>query len=163
MVGCNFCPFANREVKRNSIHYQVEESNELERCLQSFLDECKRLDDDGAIETSLLIFPNAFKDFEEYLDLVDMAEQLLEEEGYEGTYQVASFHPDYRFAGSPEDDAANFTNRSIYPMLHLLREESIENALDSYAGDPDEIPARNIQFAREKGLAYMKLLRDSCL
>ncbi|ULQ57189.1 DUF1415 domain-containing protein [Flavihumibacter rivuli] len=163
VVGCNFCPFANREVKRNSIHYQVEESTELERCLQSFLDECKRLDDDAAVETSLLIFPNAFKDFEEYLDLVDMAEQLLEEEGYEGTYQVASFHPDYRFAGSPEEDAANFTNRSIYPMLHLLREESIEEALDHYAGDPDEIPARNIQFAREKGLAYMKLLRDSCL
>jgi hypothetical protein len=76
---------------------------------------------------------------------------------------VASFHPDYCFESSPADDPANFTNRSPYPMLHLLREESIEKALEHYPGDPEEIPENNIRFAREKGLAYMKILRDSCL
>ena len=75
-------------------------------------------------------------------------------------YQVASFHPLYLFEGSVENDPANYTNRSVYPMLHLLREESIDKALENYK-DPESIPERNILFAREKGLAYMKTLRDA--
>jgi hypothetical protein len=74
---------------------------------------------------------------------------------------VASFHPDYRFADAPADDPANFTNRSVYPMLHLLREDSLEKAIEAHP-DAEGIPARNVTFAREKGLSYMKLLRDSC-
>jgi hypothetical protein len=77
-------------------------------------------------------------------------------------YQVASFHPLYRFAGSANDDAANYTNRSPYPMLHLLREESIELALERFP-NPEQIPERNILFARSKGELYMKMLRDACL
>lgn len=162
VIGCNFCPFAAREVKRNSIHYQVETSTELNRCLLAFLQECIRLDNHEAIETTLLIFPNAFKTFGVYLDLLSLAEKAIKKKGYEGIYQVASFHPLYRFADSPDSDAANYTNRSPYPMLHLLREEKIEQALKHYQ-EPEQIPKRNIQFAREKGLAYMKKLRDSCL
>jgi uncharacterized protein len=75
---------------------------------------------------------------------------------------VASFHPDYCFEGSDENDAANYTNRSIYPMLHLLREESLERALETFP-NPENIPNRNINFARKKGLAYMKLLREQCM
>jgi hypothetical protein len=162
VVGCNFCPFAAREVKRNSIHYQVETSTDLGVCLQAFLQECIRLDNEEAIETTLLIFPNAFPTFEAYLDLLSLAERALKKKGYEGTYQVASFHPLYRFADTQDNDAANYTNRSIYPMLHLLREERIEQALQHYP-DPEQIPEHNIQFAREKGIIYMKMLRDSCL
>jgi hypothetical protein len=162
VIACNFCPFASREVKRNSIHYQVETGTSIENALTLMLQECKRLDEHPEVETILLIFPNAFKSFEQYLDLVGKADKLLKKKGYEGTYQVASFHPDYRFAGAPADDAANFTNRSIYPMLHLLREASIEQALKRYP-DPDSIPASNIDFARNKGVTYMKMLRDSCL
>lgn len=162
VIACNFCPFAAREVKRNSIHYQVETANTTEACLTAFLQECKRLDEQPAIETVLLIFPHAFPAFDQYLDLLGLAEKLLKKKGYEGIYQVASFHPEYRFAGAPADDPANFTNRSIYPMLHLLREESIEAALKRYP-DPDSIPADNIHFARDKGYTYMKMLRDSCL
>lgn len=162
VVGCNFCPFAAKEIKQNSIHYQVETGTGLEECLQAFLNECVRLDENNDIETTLLIIPNAFERFDEYLDLVSLAEQLLKQEGYDGIYQVASFHPLYCFANSLPDDAANFTNRSVYPMLHLLREERIEQALLRYA-DPGRIPERNIQFAREKGLTYMKMLRDACL
>ena len=162
VVGCNFCPFAAREIKQNRVHYQVEAATELSICLESFLQECMRLDKEKEIETTLLIFPNAFQSFDNYLALVGLAEKLLREKDYKGIYQVASFHPLYRFAGSQADDAANYTNRSLYPMLHLLREESIEQVLERYP-DPEQIPERNIRFAREKGTAYMKMLRDACL
>jgi hypothetical protein len=162
VTGCNFCPFAAREVKRNSIHYQVETAIDLNVCLEAFLNECIRLDSDETIQTTLLIFPKAFQTFDAYLDLLALAERAIKKKGYEGIYQVASFHPLYRFADSQDNDAANYTNRSIYPMLHLLREEKIEQALRHYH-DPEKIPERNIQFAREKGLTYMKMLRDSCL
>jgi hypothetical protein len=120
----------------------------------------KRLDNDATIETCLLIFPNAFQKFDDYLDLLALAEKRLKRNGYEGIYQVASFHPLYVFENSDEHDPANYTNRSIYPMLHLLREASIDSALENYKS-PESIPVRNINFAREKGLAYMKMLRDS--
>jgi len=162
VIGCNFCPFAARELKRNSIHFQVEVSGDLNVCVRSFMHECIRLDKDDTIETSLLIFPNAFQTFDDYLDLLALAERELRKAGYEGIYQVASFHPLYRFAGSRENDAANYTNRSVYPMLHLLREQTIEKALQNY-GAPEQIPERNILFAYDKGLEYMKMLRNSCL
>jgi hypothetical protein len=162
VVGCNFCPFAARELKLDTIHYQVESSTKPETILQAFLNECKRLDENEKIETSLLILTEAYRDFDEYLDLVDLAEQLIEAEEYEGIYQVASFHPDYRFAEAAPDDPANFTNRSIYPMLHLLREESIERVLENFR-DPDSIPSNNIAFAKQKGFAAMEALRNSCL
>ena len=160
VIGCNFCPFAANVVKQQTIFYNVEENKELETCLASFLLEMERLDNDPAIETSFLIFPNAFQQFDDYLDLISLAEELLKRKGYEGIYQVASFHPLYLFANSDENDPANYTNRSIYPMLQLLREESIDKALANYK-DPESIPARNINFAKEKGLAYMKMLRDA--
>lgn len=162
VIGCNFCPFAAREVKYDRVHYQVETSTDRIQCLESFLAECKRLDNQPGIETSFLILPEAVPDFLDYLDLVFLAERALKKRGYEGIYQVASFHPLYRFSDTTEDDAANFTNRSVYPMLHLLREESIEKALANF-NEPENIPERNIRFAREKGVAYMTMLRDACL
>jgi hypothetical protein len=162
VVGCNFCPFAARELKLDTIHYQVESSTKPEQVLQAFLNECKRLDENEKVETSLLILTEGYRDFDEYLELVDLAEQLIEAEDYEGIYQVASFHPDYRFAGAAPDDPSNFTNRSIYPMLHLLREESIERVLENFR-DPDSIPANNIAFAQQKGFAAMEALRNACL
>lgn len=162
VIGCRMCPFAAKEFNRGSIHYRVEIDSDMEACLRAFLEECRRLDENPSIETTLLILPDAFPDFDDYLELVEMAEALLDAEGYEGCYQVAGFHPEYRFADAPEDDPANYTNRSLYPMLHLLREESIEHVLDRYP-DADAIPERNIAFAREKGLESMKALRDACL
>jgi hypothetical protein len=162
VVGCNFCPFAANVVKRQTIYYKVEESTDKAVCLEALLTEVTRLDNEATIETSFLIFPNTFKNFEDYLDIVSLAEKLLKKKGYEGIYQLASFHPLYLFAGSLENDAANYTNRSIYPMLHLLREAAIDKALEHY-GAPEDIPERNINFAREKGLVYMKMLRDACL
>jgi hypothetical protein len=131
-------------------------------CLETFLHEVTRLDDEAAIETSFLIFPHNFKTFSSYLDMVSVAEKLLKQKGYNGIYQLASFHPQYKFAGAPDNDAANYTNRPVYPMLHLLRESSIDKALEHY-DDPESIPDRNINFAREKGTLYMKMLRDNCM
>lgn len=162
VVGCNFCPFAARVVKQQSINYQVESSSETKDCLGTLLLEVQRLDDNETIETSFIILPNSFSDFDDYLELVDKAEKILKKNGYEGIYQLASFHPHYLFQGSSDADAANYTNRSIYPMLHLLREESIDKALKNYSS-PEKIPERNINFAREKGLVYMKMLRDACI
>lgn len=161
VIASNFCPFAAKELKGNTINYVVvpaEENNPL----TIFLEECENLDSNKDIETSLLIFPGSFQKFDAYLDLVFQAEKLVKNKGYEGIYQVASFHPKYRFSGSTADDAANFTNRSPFPMLHLLREESIEKALSRYP-NPENIPENNIHFARKKGFAYMNMLRDSCL
>ncbi|MEI9911362.1 MAG: DUF1415 domain-containing protein [Bacteroidota bacterium] len=162
VIGCNFCPFAAKEVKQNTVHYEVVYSDKQSECVQSLLSECRRLDENTAIETSFLVMPVAVPGFKEYLGLVSLAERSLKKNGYEGVYQVASFHPLYQFAGTADDDAANYTNRSVYPMLHLLREESIELALKKYT-TPGNIPERNILFAREKGLTYMQMLRDACL
>ncbi|THU32021.1 DUF1415 domain-containing protein [Niastella caeni] len=162
VIGLNFCPFANREFKNDTIHYQVEHTTRRTDAREALLKECKRLDKDKTIATTLLIFPNAFQEFDSYLQLVSFAEKLLQQKGYEGIYQLATFHPLYQFENSTPDDPANYTNRSIYPMLHLLREDQIRKAIQYY-GNAEEIPERNIQFAREKGEVYMKMLRDSCL
>lgn len=162
VIGCNFCPFAAREIKKGSVHFEVNQEKDIEKCLYAFVSECVRLDENPEIETSLLIFPLSFQKFYAYLDLVDYAEKILKKQGYEGIYQVASFHPLYCFAGNKEDDPSNYTNRSPYPILHLLREDSVEKALDRYP-HPEKIPENNMAFTREKGLLYMKKLRDSCL
>lgn len=161
VIGCNFCPFAARVFKQNTVFYRVEESASVQTCLMSFMEEVSRLDSDAGTETGFLILTNACPIFEDYLELVAQAENLLKREGYDGIYQLASFHPHYRFSGSGDADAANFTNRSVYPMLHLLRESGIDKALEQYK-NPEDIPVQNIHFAREKGIVYMKMLRDAC-
>ncbi len=162
VIGCNFCPFAAREVKQNRVHYEVAYKGSAVTARKAFLHECIRLDKDSSIGTTLLIFPDAFARFADYLDIVKVAEETIRRKGYEGVYQVAGFHPLYQFAGTPPDDAANYTNRSIYPMLHLLREDSVRKAVSGFP-DAGGIPARNIDFARKKGEEYMRVLRESCL
>ena len=147
---------------RKSIRYVVLPDITLESALEAVVEELRYLDRSVDIETTLVIFPNQFSDFEDYLDLAELAEDLSVEQGYEGIYQIASFHPDYRFEGAKDNDPANYTNRSPYPMLHILREDSITKALDHYI-DPEGIPERNIAFAQEKGLLYMQVLRAACL
>jgi hypothetical protein len=157
VIGCNFCPFAAREVNKKSVKYEVLEGSGTEAVLNATARILMAMDEDDSIATALLILPEGFNDFESYLDLVNTAEKLMEEEDYEGVYQVASFHPQYMFAGSNEEDPSNYTNRSPYPMLHFLREEMVSEAVDAYP-DIDEVPIRNIQFAKEKGLSYMQQL-----
>jgi hypothetical protein len=161
IVANNFCPFAAREVQRDSIRYRVVRDSAPEPGLLAVGEECLRLDDDPDTETTLVVFPDAFAEFYDYLDFVAIAEELLLEQGYEGVYQLASFHPEYLFDGSDEQDPANYTNRSPYPMLHLLRESSVERALLNYPRAED-IPQRNIDSARRMGLAQMQALLAAC-
>jgi uncharacterized protein len=161
VVAHHFCPFAAKVIKEKKVHYEVDANIAMDSCMGAVLRELTRLDGDNNIETTFLIFPNAFAQFDDFLGLVALAEKRLKQKNYGGIYQLASFHPLYRFAGSTENDAANFTNRSIYPMLHLLREASIEKALEQYK-NPENIPFANIALARGKGMASMNKLRESC-
>lgn len=156
VIGLNFCPFAKREIRRNAVRYVLTESSEIADVLAQLMDECAFLDNNPDTETTLIILPTGFDDFMDYLDLTELADNLLTEQDYEGVYQVASFHPDYCFADADSDDAANYTNRSPYPMLHLLREASLDTAIDNFP-DIDSIPETNMQKARSLGADYFRV------
>lgn len=157
IVGLNFCPFAKKEMERNTVHYCVTEFTDMSQSLQLLLDQLQVLDAYSEYQTGLIIFKSGFSDFEDYLDLVEYANGMLEQGGYAGIYQLATFHPDYCFADAPRDDPANYTNRSPYPILHILREASLEAVLKRYP-NPESIPENNIKLARELGEAKLKAL-----
>ena len=161
VVELNLCPFAADTLQDDSIDYQVITESELEQDLQQLAECFKRLDETtDSIETSLLIFADRYEKFDDYLELLYLANHLLDDLNYSGTYQIASFHPDYQFEGSTVDDAANFTNRSPYPMLHILREHSLEKAIESYP-DIDKVPENNIVKLEAIGYTEMQQrLRD---
>jgi hypothetical protein len=161
IIAYGICPFAKREADRGSIHFVASHDTDIENCLANLLLECDRLNSDTRIETTLIIYDQAFVCFDDYLDFLELAETLLIEQDYEGVYQLASFHPDYCFEGAKQNDPANYTNRSPYPLLHLLRESSIEKAIAAYP-HPEDIPQRNIELTRELGLAKMQTLLAAC-
>ncbi len=161
VVDLNFCPFAAKAVLQKTINYSVLHEATDDTVLANFETELKKLDADLTSETAFIILPDGYSDFEDYLDLVSYVEEKLEVLNYEGVYQVASFHPEYCFEGEDKDDASNYTNRSPYPMLHLLREASITKALTTFK-HPELIPETNITLTREKGLKYMQVLRQAC-
>ena len=157
IIAYSICPFAKREQERDSIRYQVIEGQQTEACLLTLMSEIDYLNSHPKTETTLLIFSDGFAEFNAYLDMLELAEQLLVDQCYEGVYQLASFHPDYCFEDSEPQDAANYTNRSPYPMLHIIRESSIETALNNYP-NPEAIPERNIALTRELGVEKLKKL-----
>jgi hypothetical protein len=161
VIAENFCPFAKPVFDQQEIHYCVIESDSFESVLHQLIEECKRLDTDDSIETTLLILVNGFELFDVFLDLIDIADRLLIEQGYEGIYQLAHFHPDYCFEGVDINDAQNYTNRSPFPMLHLLRENSIERALQKVKA-PENIPERNIRHAQRLGLQTLNKRLEMC-
>ena len=160
VIGLNFCPFAKREVDSGSVRYSIIEGT-LSECLENLMQEVDILDAQTATETSLLIYPENFEKFDDFLDLIAYANDLLIEQGYEGVYQLANFHPNYCFNGVAQDDPANYTNRSPYPMLHLIREESLEKAVASHP-NPESIPTINVALARKMGEEQLKKLLASC-
>ncbi|MEX0915228.1 MAG: DUF1415 domain-containing protein, partial [Wenzhouxiangellaceae bacterium] len=136
---------------------RVSEATSLQLLAEDLADELLALykTDPAECETTLLIHPRVLGDFLDYNDFLDIADGLLEQMELDGTIQIASFHPDYRFADSPPDDPANCTNRSPWPMLHLLRETSIETATANLP-DTNTIYERNIETLRALGLAGWK-------
>lgn len=161
IVKYNFCPFARKEVENNSIHYHVSNTLNIENAVLEMINQCIFLNENQDIETTLLILDQGFSDFNDFLDLVDLANALLIAQGFEGQYQIATFHPDYVFADSEESDAANYTNRAPFPTLHIIREASMAEALKSY-DDPDSIPENNIQLTRRKGIDFWQKLLENC-
>jgi len=153
IIEHNFCPFAKNEFESGRVRFALCEEAEKEKILSALIDECQRLDVNSGIETTLIVFSKGLESFDQFLNVVELADELMNLQEYEGVYQLATFHPDYLFAGTDKMDAANYTNRSPYPVLHLIREESIEQALKSYP-DPESIPKSNINKARELGAAY---------
>ncbi|TLF52115.1 DUF1415 domain-containing protein [Halomonas urmiana] len=150
VVARDVCPFAGREVARDTVRYVAVPADDPEAALLALFDECRHLDETPDVETTLLVLTEGLEAFDDYLDLLEIAETLLADQGFDGTFQLASFHPDYVFADAEPDDPANFTNRSPYPMWHLLREAGLERALEHHP-DPEGIPARNVEAMRALG------------
>jgi hypothetical protein len=161
VIGLNLCPFAKAVVAREQVRFVLSDATTPEALLAELGEELLRLRDTPAeqIDTTLLIHPQVLDDFLDYNDFLDDADALVEALALEGVLQVASFHPDYQFAGSAPDDVENFTNRAPYPILHLLREDSVARAVAAFP-DPDAIVERNIETLRGIGVDGWKKLLD---
>ncbi len=156
----NFCPFAHKPFQQETIHYVVSEANEpaavAEDLMQALL-QLREFDtnadsDSGAMETTLLVTPCCFDDFADYNEFLNVVDLLIEQLHLEGVIQVASFHPDYQFAGLEADDVRNYTNRSLYPMFHLILEKHIAQARATHP-DVTSIPQTNMDLLEKQGLA----------
>lgn len=161
VIGLNLCPFAKAVHVKNRIRYVLSKATreedlqtELQRELE-FLRGTKPED----VETTLLIHPDVLNDFLAFNDFLGVADDLLEELELDGVLQIASFHPDYQFAGTEPNDIENYTNRSPYPTLHILREESITRAVETYP-DTDEIYQKNQDTLNKLGLKGWQSLFD---
>ncbi len=154
VIGLNLCPFAESVYRGNRVRFQVSEQRSADALLGELRSELTGLQaaDPLICETTLLIHPWVLADFIEYNDFLDVCEAAIAELGLEGELQIASFHPRYQFAGTQSEDIENYTNRSPYPMLHLLREAGVERAIAAVP-DTDEIYRRNIRTLRGLGHA----------
>jgi hypothetical protein len=152
VIGLGLCPFARAVHVKGQIRYVVSKAEGPDALLAELRRELRALSDADplVIETTLLIAPHALADFLDYNDCVRRAEQSLKELGLTGTLQIASFHPNYQFGDVDSSDVANCTNRSPYPILHLLREASVTRAVESFAGAA-QIFEKNIATLRALG------------
>ena len=150
IVELNLCPFARPLIADPALRISVSEADSVEELHGDFLSELDLIQHSsaGEIATSLLVMPNALADFDDYLDFLDSAEQLLQDPELCGIYQLASFHPLYQFAGTAPNAPENFSNRAPFPTIHILRESQVEQAVKAY-GDTSTIPTRNIAILKK--------------
>ena len=163
VVGLNLCPFAKATLVKRSIRYVHCDAADPAALLEVLCDEIRTLAsaDPEAIETTLLIHPRVLTDFLDFNDFLDLADRALESLDCAGVLQIASFHPEYQFAGTEPDDLGNATNRAPFPTLQLLREESIDRAVAAFP-DPDAIVDANIRTLEALGAAGWAALRKRC-
>lgn len=161
IVDLNLCPFARREVMRNSMRFTVFEDSDPANILHALSEEITLLHNSPEIETSFLILPAGMPDFRDFNDFIYAAESLTEALGWEGRYQLVGFHPQYQFANTEPDDAENYTNRSPFPMLHILRESSVSDAVAT-THDTALIPQRNIATLGDLGTTVLKARWRNC-
>lgn len=160
VIGLNLCPFAKAVHTKGLVRIVVSDAGTGRALLEQLGEEMALLRDRPAeeVDTTLLVHPRVLREFLDYNDFLDQADALLEAMGLDGVLQVASFHPEYRFADTEADDAGNLTNRAPYPILHLLREDSVDRAVAAYP-DPEAIVERNISTMRALGAeGFAKLL-----
>jgi hypothetical protein len=162
VVDLNLCPFAKRELLAERVRFDVTDASTETELLEVLASELDRLVSTPAIETTLIIHPHVLSDFLQYNQFLDIADRLLVQLKLEGVIQIASFHPDYQFADTQPDDPENFTNRSPFPILHLLREDSLEKAIANTA-DIDQVPIRNIATMQRLGAEAMRSRLRACL
>ena len=161
VIGLNLCPFAKAVHAKGQIRYVVSDAATPEALLEKLMEELQYLADADPeqVDTTLLIHPKVLGDFEDYNEFLDVADAALEELQLDGELQVASFHPDYQFADTHKNDIENYTNRSPYPTLHLLREDSVERAVEAFP-EASDIFEKNIATLRALGHdAWDKLLQ----
>jgi len=167
VIHYNLCPFANKVFTSEKLQVEVSDALSAEQLLEDCLLAIQRMlsTPRDKTETVLLVHPECMTDFSDYNDFLGMVDVLIDEMKLSGIVQVASFHPDYCFADCDEADAANFTNRSPYPMLHLLREESVSEATEEWLErglNIEEIPERNIETLRKIGSVVLADQLKSC-
>jgi hypothetical protein len=152
VIGLDLCPFAKAVYVRDQIRYVVSEAESPDRLLEDLDRELQALAqaDPDKTDTTLLIHPRVLDDFLDYNDFLELAEAAVSDNGLEGVLQVASFHPRYQFEGTTPDDITNFTNRSPFPTLHLLREDSVDRAVAAFP-DTDRIYEKNLETLRRLG------------
>ncbi|MDV6250883.1 DUF1415 domain-containing protein [Vibrio sp. EA2] len=145
VIGLNLCPFAAKPQRNKQIKIFVSEASQEEALLEDILLQLIELSntEPEKLETTLVVVPNMLDDFWDYNLFIDWVEGLIKQQDWEGIFQVATFHPDYCFGGAEPEDDENLTNRSPYPIFHLIREESMEKVLKHYP-DPESIPDTNI-------------------
>lgn len=153
VIGLNLCPFAKAVHIKQQIRYVVSPATTPEALLEDLLAELRTLQDTDPeqTDTTLLIHPHVLSDFLDYNDFLDIADAAAAEPEFDDAFQIASFHPDYQFADTAPDDIGNYTNRSPYPMLHLLRETSVERAVAAFP-EADTIFEKNMQTLNALGL-----------
>lgn len=161
VIGLQLCPFAAKVYLRQGVRFMYSIADSEEALLMHLHDELRLIEQDGLIETTLLIHPHVLKNFADFNQFLSTADELVEEMGLTGTFQIASFHPDYQFADTAYDDVENFTNRSPYPILHILNEDDVSRAINTHP-DIHSVPDRNQQHLRELGPEKMKALLKSC-
>ncbi|MES9902317.1 MAG: DUF1415 domain-containing protein [Sedimenticola sp.] len=164
VVGLNLCPFAAPVVNKKQVFYTVSNGKDepaLFRDTLEALDRFQQMDEQSA-QTGFLIFSQGMRDFDEFNNFLNVVDYLLEESGLIGILQVVGFHPNYRFDGSTDNDPANYTNRSPFPMFHLILEDDLESAVASHP-NPSSIPERNIKLLRELGEAEMARRLAACI
>lgn len=157
VIGLQLCPFAAAPLHAGRVRFTTcaeTDSLSIYRVFLSELDEFLQTSPEE-VETGLFIVTRGLSGFDDYLDMLATLEDALHEAGLEGVVQIASFHPDYRFEGCDPDDPANFTNRSPFPIFHLIREAGLEAALARFP-DPESIPERNVARMRELGLETLQ-------
>ena len=153
VIGLNLCPFAKAVYTRDRVRLVVSQARHVDDLLEELDRELDLLVATPAeqVDTTLLVHPTLFPDFLDFNDFLEIAEGVLDEHGLEGVVQLASFHPQFQFDGTALEDMGNYTNRAPYAVLHLLREDSVEKAVDSLA-DPDAVYQENIRTLDKLGL-----------